>query len=93
MVCPTLWGLPQIEHLAYLLLLEKGDEGVDTEETKNAGQAISDLHSALAIAIGVVLNKVRGDEGSRGAVCDVWARVVPVLVRDCRELHVGVRLH
>jgi hypothetical protein len=39
-----------------------------------------------------VLDKVWGDEDSRGAVFDGWARVVTVLVRDCCKLLVDVRL-
>ena len=57
-------GLPPIEHLVYLLLLEEGDRRVDTEESKHAGHAILDLQSALVIATCVSLDKVRGDEGS-----------------------------
>ena len=33
---PSMWSLPQAEHLVYLLLLEKGDEGIDMEESKYA---------------------------------------------------------
>jgi hypothetical protein len=50
------------------------------------------LSSALPVAIGVVLDNVESDEGSRIAVSDGRARIVLVLVRDCREVHVGVRL-
>ena len=28
---PSLWGLPEIEHLVYFLLLQKGDLGVESE--------------------------------------------------------------
>ncbi len=34
---PTLWGLPKIDHLVILLMLEKGDGRVDTEDSKYAG--------------------------------------------------------
>jgi hypothetical protein len=51
-----------------------------------------DLHSALQVTIDVVLDIVRGDEVSRGAVNDGRARIVPVLVRDCCEVPLGVRL-
>jgi hypothetical protein len=73
-------------------LLEKGDGGVKTEESKYASHATLDFHSALHVAIGVVLDNVWGDEGSRGAVSDGRARIVPVLVLDCCEVHEGVRM-
>jgi len=60
--------------------------------SKYASHAILDLHSALPVAIGVVLDNVRGDEGSRKAVSDGRARIVPVLVLDCCEVHEGVRM-
>ena len=82
----ALWSLPHIEHLVYLLLLEKGDGGIDKEESKYACHSVLHLHSALPVAICVVLDKVGSDKGSRGAVCDGRARVIPVLVRDCCEL-------
>jgi len=78
--------------LVYLLLSEKGDGRAKAEESKYASQAILDLHSALQVTLGVVLNNVRGDEVSRGAVNDGRARIVPVLVRDCCEVPLGVRL-
>jgi hypothetical protein len=81
-----------MEHLVYLLLLEKGDGGVKAEESKYAIQTILDLHSALSIAICVVLDNVRGDEGCRRAVSDGWVRIVPMLVRDCCEVPVDVRM-
>ena len=55
---PSLWSLPQVEHLVYLLLLEKGYGGIDTKESKYVCYAILDLHSALPVAIGVVLASV-----------------------------------
>ena len=51
-----------------------------------------DLHSALPVAIGVVMISVRGDEGSRRVVSGGRTRIVPVLVRDCCEVPMGVRL-
>ena len=75
---PALWGLPLIEHLVYFLLLEKGDGGVKAEESKYAAQAILNFHGALRVDIGVVLDDVRSDEGSRKVVSDGWASVVPV---------------
>ena len=58
LVLPSLWSLPHIEHLVYILLLDKGDQGIDTEESKYACHTIMDLHSDLPIAICVVLDKV-----------------------------------
>ena len=73
-------------------MLEKGDGEVKAEESKYAGHSFLDLHSALPIAIGVVLDNVWDDEGSRRAVSDGRVRIVPVLVRDCCEVPLGVRL-
>ena len=92
LACPALWGFLHIEHLICFLLLEKGDRGIDPKESKDACQAILDLHSALPTAICVVLENVYSDEGIHGAVYDGWARVVPVLVRDCCELPVAMRM-
>ncbi len=77
----------------YLLLLQKGDGGVKAEESKYTKQAIVHLHSALPVDIGVVLDNVRGDEGSRRVVNDGRARIVPVLVRDSCEVPVSLRLY
>jgi hypothetical protein len=46
-------GLPETQHLVYLLLLEEGDERVDPEEATDAGEAILHLHGALIVAIAV----------------------------------------
>jgi hypothetical protein len=58
LACPEVWGFPHIEHLIYLLLLDKGDGGVDTEESKDACQTIMDIHIAMPVVICVVLDKV-----------------------------------
>ena len=49
-------GLPEAQHLVYLLLLEEGYGGVDHEETKDAGEAILYLHGDLIFAIHEVLD-------------------------------------
>ena len=49
------------------MLLEKGDGGVKAEESEYASHAILYLHSALPVAIGAVLDNVRGDEGIRAS--------------------------
>ena len=74
-------GFPEAEHLIYLLLLEEGDGGVDPEYTKDTGEAVMHMHGALPVTIGVMLNQVRGDKGSRGAIIAGGARVVGVFVR------------
>ena len=62
---PSLWGLPEIVHLVYFLLLQKGDRGVRSEQTKYAAQAILNFHGALPIVKGVTLDDIWSDEGSR----------------------------
>jgi hypothetical protein len=83
-------GFPQAKHLVYLVLLEEGDGGVDFEETKDAGEAVLHLHGALPFAMGVLMEKARGEECSRGAFGYRWARGIRVLVREGREIRVGV---
>ncbi len=89
---PAVRGFPQAKHLVYLILFEEGDGGVDFEETKDAGEAVLHLHGALPVAMGVVMDKVRGYERSRGAGCDHWARDIRVLVREGRKIRVDVSL-
>ena len=74
----ALWGFPYIEHLVDLLLLEKGDGGVEAEESDYASHEILYLHSTLPGAIGVMLDSVRGYEGSHRAVRVGLSRIVPV---------------
>ena len=62
---PSFWGLPEIEHLVYFLLLHKGDRGVKSEESKYAARTILDFHDALSIATSVMLADVRSNESSR----------------------------
>ena len=53
---------------------------------------ILNFHDTLPVAIGLVLDGVRSDEGSRRAVNDRRACIVPVEVRDFCEVPVVVRL-
>ncbi len=78
---PTVGGLPEAQPLVYLLLLEEGYGRIDPEEAKDAGEASVYLHGVLIVAICEVLEKVRGDESSRGVVMAGEARVVRVFVR------------
>ena len=78
--------------MVYLLLLQKGDGGVKAKESKYADQAILNFHGTLHVAIGVVLDGVRSGEGSRTAVNDGRAGVVPVEVSDFCEVPVVLRL-
>ena len=74
------------------MLLKYGDGGVKAEESKYAAQAILNFHGSLPDAIGVVLYGDRSDEGSRRAVNNGRACVVPVKVRNFCQVPVVVRL-
>ena len=45
--------------------MQKGDRGVKAKESKYAAQAIFNFDGVLPAAIGVVLDDVQSDEGSR----------------------------
>ena len=68
---PTLDRTFGIFHVA-----AEGDRGVKAEESEYAGHAILNFHGSLPMAKGVILDDVRSDEGSHGAIGDGRVRVV-----------------
>ena len=48
---PSLWGLPEIEHLVYFMLLKQGDRGVKAEESKYAAHAILNFDGVMPVDV------------------------------------------
>ncbi len=50
---PAGGGNSLLNHLVYLRLLEEGDGWVDSEESKEPGEAVVYVHRVLAVTVGV----------------------------------------
>jgi len=71
-------GPPLDRAFGLSLIVGEGERRGQGRGFEYASQAILYLYSALPVAIGVMLDNVWVDEDSRRAVCDGWARIVPV---------------
>jgi hypothetical protein len=50
---PAGGGNSLLNHLIYLRLLDEGDGWVDTEESKEPGEAVVYVHQVLPVTVGV----------------------------------------
>ena len=74
------------------MLLEEGDVVVSPDEVEYARHEVLYLHCTLIVAVGEMMDYVRGDEGHRGAVKAWGALVARECVYDVREIGIGGRV-